>query len=179
MKTAITVLLLCIGGVLQAQNIVITKIPGTTHYEMKFKNVHRLGDIGEQKYPHVQIYCRANDSSMIVFKFIIERQGTMAVGEGTTPIFISDGDKFKSNNVMYQSFPLDNGVIETFTFYAPEVQMLALANSDDVKLDIGGAEYEYPQALRNDYKELYKMCYTRNKDSLLAQPSHENSPGME
>lgn len=180
MKTTILLLLLGMGAALHAQDIAMTKIPGTTHYKMEFKHPHRLGDVGEEKYPHVQIYCRANDSAMMVFKFTIEREGSVAIGnDGTVPVLIADGDKYKSTSVEYESFPLSDGVLETFKFYAPEVEMLALANSDDVKLDIGGAEYEYPKSLRKDYKELYDLIHTRNKDALLAKPAETKSPGME
>jgi hypothetical protein len=165
MKTAVFILFLIVCTVAQAQNVVTTHIPGTRLYEHKFKNIHKLGDVGEEKYPHLQIYCKSNDSDMVVFKLKVERQGTVGIlNENTQPVFDCDGDIWKGTNVIYESFPLKNGVLESIEFYAPMVVMEMIANADEVVLDIEGAQYTYPRELRQDFKELYSIV--RNQDKM-------------
>jgi hypothetical protein len=176
-------ILLCIflplaGGF--AQNVSIKQIPGMLQYEHEFIAEHRLGDFGEEKYPHVHMYCRSNDSSLMVFKLFIERKGATAIAdEKTIPVLITDGDSFKSNSVKYEQFPMKDGVLETFEFYAPSLIMEALANSDDVKIDIGGAVYDYPYDMRGDYRELHRIVYTRNKQSLIEKEEVVPEDGLE
>jgi hypothetical protein len=172
MRSAILVLLFLPIAFAGAQtNIVTKKMAGMTHYEHEFRSLHLLGDIGELKYPHVQMYCRTNDSAMMVFKLIIVHKGSAAAGdEETIPILECDGDRFKSNSMSYESFPLKDGVLETFSFYLPSLWMEALGNSDDVVVDIGGAQFSYPNKLRQDYRDLHKIVTLRNKDALLDRP---------
>jgi len=168
MRTAITVLfflpLLCATG----QNISTKKMPGLAQYVHAFIKEHKLGEIGDDKYPHVHLYCRSNDSSMMVFRLIFEIKGSTPYGDDkTTPIINYDGDIFKSTSTKYEIFPLKDGVLETFEFYAPSIIMESLANSDDVKIDIGGAAWTYPAEMRKDYKELIDVVNSRNKPALI------------